>query len=387
MNSDNGHVALSSALIDNLFVPLDGTEWHEQAVALSLLFSDWFNAKLNLFFSLADLPPLVNRGEWRQRAQLSASNVNTRRVPEHADDDPLLQNGALYEYGKMMAHSYLDEIRMRLDHLNVDITTDVAAGSPAHILSYKAQTTDNSLIVMQARPQVGWQRFVARKMSEDLLMTATVPVLMHSGDYHGHRDYRGYAPEVVLLPMRDEPAMSAALPFALSVAQLANARVRIVDGSDNVETSSTERTELMESIHSKVEEVHIPIDIVKSNQQVADAIVEASAAVSSPWIILGSRMKRGITKRVLASRIDNIRRAVECPIIGVPVQEILPKRESSLDRWLMEWRADRAAIENDQRWWSRRSMQRSVTGALTRIRRADDSQQPDSSPSDDQQRQ
>ena len=362
-------------MINNLFVPLDGTEWHEQAVALSLLFSDWFNAKLNLFCSLADLPPLVNRGEWRQRAQLSASNVTTRRVPEHADDDPLLQNGALYEYGKMMAHSYLDEIRTRLEHLNVDMTTDVAAGSPAHILSYKAQASDNSLIVMQARPQLGWQRFIARKMSEDLLMTSTVPVLMHSGEYDGHRDYRGYAPEVVLLPMRDKSAMTAALPFALSIAQLANAQIRIVDGSDSDEMPARARTELMESINSKVGELHIPIDVVRSGLQIDGAIVEASAAVPNPWVILGSRMKRGVTKRVLASQIDNIRRAIECPILGVPVREILPKRESAIDRWLMEWRADRAAIENDQRWWSRRSMQRSVAGALTRIRRPDDGQQ------------
>ena len=385
LNSDNGHIALSSALIDNLFVPLDGTEWHEQAVALSLLFSDWFNAKLNLFFSLADLPPLVNRGEWRQRAQLSASNVNTTRAPEHSDDDPLLQNGALYEYGKMMAHSYLDEIRTRLEHLNVNITIDVAAGSPAHILSYKAQTSDNSLIVMQARPQVGWQRFVARKMSEDLLVTATVPVLMHSGDYHGHRDYRGYAPEVVLLPMRDKSAVAAALPFALSIAQKTNARIRIVDGSEKDEMPASERVKLLESINSKVEEMHIPIDVVKSQLQIDDAIVKASEGVPNPWVILGSRMKRGVTKRVLASYIDNIRRAVECPIIGIPVHEILPKRESSLDRWLMEWRADRAAIENDQRWWSRRSMQRSVTGALTRIRRPDSDQDASSSEEEQQQ--
>ena len=366
-------------------MPLDGTEWHEQAVALSLLFSDWFNAKLNLFFSLADLPPLVNRGEWRQRAQLSASNVNTTRAPEHSDDDPLLQNGALYEYGKMMAHSYLDEIRTRLEHLNVNITIDVAAGSPAHILSYKAQTSDNSLIVMQARPQVGWQRFVARKMSEDLLVTATVPVLMHSGDYHGHRDYRGYAPEVVLLPMRDKSAVAAALPFALSIAQKTNARIRIVDGSEKDEMPASERVKLLESINSKVEELHIPIDVVKSQLQIDDAIVKASEGVPNPWVILGSRMKRGVTKRVLASYIDNIRRAVECPIIGIPVHEILPKRESSLDRWLMEWRADRAAIENDQRWWSRRSMQRSVTGALTRIRRPDSDQDASSSEEEQQQ--
>lgn len=372
MDDGNGHISLASAKIDNLFVPLDGTEWHEQGIAISLLFADWFNANLNLFFSLADLPPLVNRGVWRQRAQLSAANVDQRNTVEHSDDDPLLQNGALYEYGKMMAHTYLDEIRARLEHLDVNITKDVAAGSPAHILTYRAQTSDNSLIVMQAQPQVGIQRFIARKMSENLLTTSTVPVLMHSGDQHDSDDYGDYSPRVVIVPMRDEPAMAAALPYVLSIAQKANADVKIVFGVENGVDASAQQEALLGSIAAQVDHIHVHLEVERTNLPLDEAVARAEGDAVGAWVIMGSRMKRGVTRRVMSSQIDNVRRLVDCPVVAVPVHEILPKRESAIDRWLIDWSADRAAIENDQRWWNRRTMQRSVAGALTRIRRSDD---------------
>lgn len=371
MNDNNGHIPLASAEIDNLFVPLDGTEWHEQGIAISLLFADWFGAKLNLFFSLADLPPLVNRGLWRQRAQLSAANVSHRNLVEHADDDPLLQNGALYEYGKMVAHSYLDGIRNRLEHLDVTTAKEVAAGSPAHILTFRAQTSDNSIIIMQARPQVGIQRFIARKMPENLLTTATVPVLMHSGDKHDSTDYGEYAPRVVILPMRDEPAMAAALPYVLSLAQKANADIKIVFGIDNGAATTDQQESQLESIAAQVEQLHIHLDVERTDMPLDEAVAHVEGRSVGAWVIMGSRMKRGVLRRAMSSQIDNVRRLVECPLIAVPVREILPKRESAIDRWLIDWNADRAAMESDQRWWNRRSMQRSVTGALTRIRRSD----------------
>ena len=381
MEHGNGHIPLASAKIDNLFVPLDGTEWHEQAIAFSLLFSDWFDAKLNLFFSLADLPPLINRGVWRQRAQLSATNASPTTPPEVSDDDPLLQNGALYEYGKMMAHSYLDEIRERLGHLDISITTDVAAGSPAHILTYKAQTSENSLIVMQARPQAGWMRFIAQKMSESLLTATTVPVLMHSGDRHDSKDYAEFGPDVVLLPVRGEVAASTAMPFALATAQKANAPVRIISATlHNGASNGSERT-LRDRLAGQFEDVNVPVEVTESDLPLDDAVASAEVDYRNPWVVMGSRMKRGVTRRVMSSQIDNVRRRVHCPILAVPVPEVLPKRESAIERWLIEWRADRAAIENDQRWWVRRSMQRSVTGALTRIRRSNNGQAP---PKDDE---
>ena len=157
--------------IRSLFVPLDGTEWHERAISYGLLISEWFGSTLDLFFSLADVPPLTRHGEWQQRAHLSLQTGEDGRNL----GDSFINNGAIHEFGKILAIDYLSEITRRLNHLDVDIATDLSAGSPAHILSYKAQQVEESMIVMYARPQHRLRRYIRKKMAEELLRVATVP--------------------------------------------------------------------------------------------------------------------------------------------------------------------------------------------------------------------
>lgn len=384
MSNDNGQPALASAAIENLFVPLDGTESHEQAIGLGLLFNDWFGARLHLFFSLADLPPLINMGVWRQRAQISAAYAEPTPTPQVDGNDPLLHNGALYEYGKMMAHSYLDEIRHHLEHLDIEITTDVAAGSPAHILTYKAQSVGNAIVVMQAQPQSGWRRFIARNTSENLLTTTTVPVLMHSGDFNVNDPYQDYAPSEIILPLRRAPAMHAALPYVVAIAEKTNASVKIVVANDSGPVDHDERQALVDQTAAQLEQTHVEVKAEQLDLSLESAVARVYAYSDNPWVVIGSRMRRGLAKHLMASRVDNVRRIIDCPLLAVPVAQILKKRQAAVDRWLVEWRADPGSMDSDdQRWWNRRSMQRSVTDALTRIRGSRNGEHKDDDQEDD----
>jgi len=151
--------------IESLFVPLDGSEWHERAISYAVLMSKWFGSTIDLFFSLADVPPLTRHGEWRQRAHLSLETP--AETPNRSES--IVNNGAIHEFGKILASDYLNEITSRMKHLGIDVETDLSAGSPAHILSHKAQQHDNSIIVMYARPQHRLYRYVRKKMAEELL--------------------------------------------------------------------------------------------------------------------------------------------------------------------------------------------------------------------------
>ena len=113
-----------SVEIGSLFVPLDGTEWHERAISYGLLISKWFGSTLDLFFSLADVPPLTRHGEWRQRAHLSLDTAEQTRNR----DASIINNGAIHEFGKILANDYLNEVTRRLEHHGVDITTDLSPG-------------------------------------------------------------------------------------------------------------------------------------------------------------------------------------------------------------------------------------------------------------------
>ena len=324
-----------SVEIGSLFVPLDGSEWHERAISYGLLISKWFGSTLDLFFSLADVPPLTRHGEWRQRAHLS---LDTAELPRNRDAS-MVNNGAIHEFGKILANDYLNEVTQRLEHHGVDITTDLSAGSPAHILSYKAQQTGESMIVMYARPQSRFRRYVRKKMAEELLSVATVPVLMVNDDPDIDIRKIRITPESVIVPLRVESAMTACLPYALAIAEKNGVHIQIVESNVEYRRNRREFDRSREYLSKVLEESPVEHSFRASREGITNSL--SAAHMSSPysWIVMGSRMRHGLTRNFWPSVADNIRREVSCPVLAVPHAEVIPKREARLKRWIDDWLA------------------------------------------------
>ncbi len=318
--------------INSLFVPLDGSEWHERAISYGLLISEWFGSTLDLFFSLADVPPLTRHGEWRQRAHLSVDSGG--EVGTH--DESMINNGAIHEFGKILANDYLNQITKRLARYRVEVLTDLSAGSPAHILTYKALQAGDSMIVMYARPQHRFHRYMRKKMAEELMSVATVPVLMVNDDPEVDIRDITITPDSVLMPLRLESAMRACLPYAINFARKAGVGIQMVES--NVEYKRNER--LFDRSRQYTFDVldlsGVEYSIQAYDMGLTNALGSAHRASPSSWIVMGSRMRYGFTRNFLPSVSDNIRREVTCPVLVVPQAEIIPKRERKLNRWLVE---------------------------------------------------
>ena len=312
--------------IRSLFVPLDGTEWHERAISYGLLISEWFGSTLDLFFSLADVPPLTRHGEWRQRAHLSLQTGEDGRNL----GDSFINNGAIHEFGKILAIDYLNEITRRLNHLDVDIATDLSAGSPAHILSYKAQQVEESMIVMYARPQHRLRRYIRRKMAEELLRVATVPVLMINDDPEIELQDIQLSPESVVVPLRVERSMKACLPYAVAIAQKARVGIRIYESNLDYRRNRTQFDQARNYTFEYLDQSGIDYSIRSVKLGTTDTLAVAHRHSPFSWIVMGSRMRRGLTKKFLPSVADNIRREVACPVLVVPQAETIPKRRAEL---------------------------------------------------------
>ena len=324
-----------SVEIGSLFVPLDGTEWHERAISYGLLISKWFGSTLDLFFSLADVPPLMRHGEWRQRAHLSldtTGNTGNR-------DASIVNTGAIHEFGKILANDYLNELTRRLEHVGVDITTDLSAGSPAHILSYKAQQTGNSMIVMYARPQSRIRRYVRKKMAEELMSVATVPVFMVNDDPDVDIRRITIAPQSVIVPLRVESAMRACLPYAISIAKKTGVPIQIVESNIEYRRNRREFDRSREYLSEELEDGSVNHSFRASRLGITNSL--SAAHMSSPysWIVMGSRLRYGFTRSFWPSVADNIRREVSCPVLAVPQAEVIPRRKKELMRWITEWLA------------------------------------------------
>ena len=324
-----------SVEIGSLFVPLDGTEWHERAISYGLLISKWFGSTLDLFFSLADVPPLTRHGEWRQRAHLSLETTEQTRN----QDASIVNTGAIHEFGKILANDYLNEITRRLEDQCVNITTDLSAGSPAHILSYKAQQAAESMIVMYAKPQNRIRRYVRKKMAEELLSVATVPVLMVNDRPDIDIRKIRITPDSVIVPLRVESAMKVCLPYALSIAEKNGVHIQIVESNVEYRRNRREFDRSREYLSRVLEESPVEHSFRASSSGITNSL--SAAHVSSPysWIVMGSRMRYGFTRNFWPSVADNIRREVSCPVLAVPHAEVIPKREARLKRWIEDWLA------------------------------------------------
>lgn len=321
--------------IEALFVPLDGTEWHEQAISYGLLISEWFGSMLDLFFSLADVPPLTRHGEWRQQAHLTLDAADSTR---HRDRSMLsINNGAIHEFGKILANDYLNEITRRLEHLGVDITTDLSAGSPAHILSYKAQEAGKSMIVMYARPQTRLRRYVRKKMADELMSVTTVPILMVNDEADTDITKTDIAPESVIVPLRVEAAMKACMPYALEIARKNGTQIQIVESNADYRRNRREFGRSREYLSKELEENPVEHSFSASQEDTTNSLLEAHTSSPYSWIVMGSRMRYGFTRSFWGSVADNIRREVSCPVLVVPRAEVIPKREARLKRWIDDW--------------------------------------------------
>ena len=325
--------SLDPVEIESLFVPLDGSEWHERAISYAVLMSNWFGSTIDLFFSLADVPPLTRHGEWRQRAHLSLDvpGENPNRF------ESIVNNGAIHEFGKILASDYLNEITSRMKHLGIEVETDLSAGSPAHILSHKAQQHDNSIIVMYARPQHRLHRYVRKKMAEELLSVATVPLLMINDDPQVDIHNENLEPTTVIVPLRIKSAMDASLPYAVNIAKKAGVGVRILESNVEYRRNRKLFNLSREFTLAQLDASGIDYRLLAYDLGLTESLNRAHRASPNSWIVMGSRLRRGFSRQFLPSVADNVRREVSCPVFAVPQSEVIGERKQRLHKWLVDW--------------------------------------------------
>ncbi len=326
---------------------------------------EWFGSKIDLFFSLADLPPLVRQGEWEQRAQVSAPLGDSRKVLDRRSLD---ENGAFHEFGKILAYDYLGEITKRLEHLNIDIDVDVAAGSPAHILTFKAQEAGDSMIVMYARPQHRIQRYFSRKMAEELMAVATVPVLMLNHRARKVIHFREMAPESIVVPIRSKSAMRAALPIAMAIASKCGARIELLAPVATGKLDRKKRLPEIEMMEGWLGDRGFDVGVTFHVNDPCGAVVDAQRQAHMPWVVIGSRLRRGVSRSIFSSLADNVRREVSCPVVVAPQTEVLPKRAAAIERWMVDWRARQDETQSEEPVLKNSSRVVSVPNALVFFR-------------------
>jgi hypothetical protein len=176
-------------------------------------------------------------------------------------------------------------------------------------------------------------------MAEELLSVAFAPVLMINDNPEIDIRETQLSPASIIVPLRIESAMRACLPYAVTIARKANVDIRIFESKLEYRRNRKLFDRAREYSLEYLDGSGVDYSIRSIRLGMTDTLTVAHRHTPSSWIVMGSRMRRGFTRRFLPSVADNIRREVSCPVLAVPQAEIIPQRRERLKRWRDDWLA------------------------------------------------
>ena len=142
-------------MLKKILVPLDGSELAEKALPYAQALAQKFEAQLIL---VRILPPLI--------------------VTPNQDEQASLLAG-IYRLGEVEADSYLTNIGIRLQKLNLNIQVERLEGSPvAEMILELAEDKGVDVIVMSTHGYSGNKRWIYGSVANKVLQHAPCPVFL-----------------------------------------------------------------------------------------------------------------------------------------------------------------------------------------------------------------
>ena len=304
----------------SILVPLDGSPLSEQAL------------------------PVACELACRSRATLRLVHVHVpvTATPIHIDGMPVVDEN-LQSLGKAHAHAYLDRIRDRLGTQVFPIavavldTSDPDAHEPTvpATLAAHAATSGTDLIVMTTRGRGGLARLWLGSVAAALVLASPVPVLsLRPGEpvspaEHSHVFRR------ILIPLDGSARAEAILEPALALGDLAGAEYTLLQVVEpfglagyaphahairlNAQVTQEGHAaaqhylnDLAERLRAGGRKVHTRTRLA---ERPADAILAVAREEGSDVIALATHGRSGLTRLVVGSVADKVRRGAEMPVL------------------------------------------------------------------------
>ena len=301
--------------LQNILVPLDGSELAEQAVSVGASIARRSGGMLRLVSVEEPLPALVLASE----------------SPEVAREVEIEAEGKLTEYLESMAQA--------VQHVQAGtVETALLQGPVAGALSEYAGSHAIDLVVMTTRGRGGISRWLTGSVADQVLRRTTVPVLLlHPRELPQPTQFRrilvaldGEVEEEVLNPALAlgslnpaarytltrvvEPAIPILTPLALYPGRPGRHYTqRLVDQARIYLAGVCRRLSAkgIEATHK-----------VLVGRGIAEQVLELAGALGADCIAVGTRGARGAERVIVGSVADKIIRGAEVPVLIGPVRRV-----------------------------------------------------------------
>jgi len=283
-----------------IFVPLDGSELAELALAPAALLARRFHAQLWLVHVLAPVPLAAGAS-----VRLAGTAVG-------------------------QAQDYLQDVQRRLEADGLAVRAIVRWGDPAGEILAAAQEGHADLIAMATHGRGGLGRWMIGSVADRVVRTTTIPVLVVPARAAAAARQPGF--RRLLVPLDGSALAEEALPHALLIARMLNATVEllsVVPRSDltaypeswfpdlEYEALKAQRRRYLHGLVARLQQEGLQVVAALEAGDVPETIVRTAESHAADLIVMATHGRGGIMRWLLGSVAAKLLAAAPVPLLLV----------------------------------------------------------------------
>ncbi|MDP6665921.1 MAG: universal stress protein [Dehalococcoidia bacterium] len=282
--------------LNRIMVPLDGSRRAEQILPFASMIADWFSGEITLFHALPPTHPA--RG--------------ARPGHVHYPDAP-------HDRGTALAVAYLEEVVSRLGPHGVRSRWGVATGDAVSMITSRSATSSFGVVAVAITPRSRKRRLLSPGLLDELWKSTAVPLLIADPRQVGLNGTPPMAPKTLIVPV-GRGMTDSARSIASALAGASRSVLKLVmPGEAPDELAENE-------LLSAFSDDGVFAEIERAGGGLVEYVRELQSAEPGSWLVVGSKMRSGISRSVLGSAADRLVRDGDGPVIVVPDPKVGRRR-------------------------------------------------------------
>jgi nucleotide-binding universal stress UspA family protein len=286
--------------LNRILVPLDGAHKSEQILPFASMIADWYSGEITLFHSLPATHPA--RG--------------ARPGQVHYPDAP-------HDRGTALAAAYLEEVVSRLGPHGVKSRWGIATGHAASMITSRSATSSFGIVAVAAVPRSRSRRLFSVGMLDQLWKTTAVPLLIVNPRIVSVNGAPPQAPKSLIVP-GSRTTVDSLASIASALAGASRSAIKLVLTTKEADSKSQPNPE--SQLISTFADDGIEVDIERAEGNFVEHVHSLQAANPGSWIVVGSKMRSGVSRSILGSTADKLARDATGPVVIVPDPKVMRQR-------------------------------------------------------------
>ena len=299
-------------MLSKIVIPMDGSDLSEQIIPYCAALSKGLGSSMTLLHV-----------------------IDTDLLPDTAELHHKVNLDQLVEQERTHAQDYLHMVQARLKDHGIEANTEVTAGAPAETIVSMAQKEGADLIAMSTHGRSGLARWRMGSVTDKVLHTATVPLLIfRPRDVATPDDVQLSS---VILPLDGSTLAAQAVPLATSVATALKLKVKPIrmvstrsfaftdpyptGGAEMavpvVEAAENDAKDYLNKTAEELRGNGLEVETHFMFGEPASQIIELAHETTGSLIVMSTHGRSGLGRFVMGSVADKVLRGSGSPVLVV----------------------------------------------------------------------